>query len=1143
MNGSTARAETLRRVRAMPVALTESRTPHLIGVRHHSVACALAMPALLEAAAPTRIFLEMPAELQEWIPWVGHAETLGPVALASVASDELLSFYPLATFSPERVAIQWAVARGVPLIAFDTSAGPAEEDGESTPGSTSAEARVLGAGFAALWDRAVESRAGGDPEDVRRAGLRAGWALRTSGPARRRDLARETFMRRALADAREGSVAIVGAFHPAALLDEPLHWEAVEPAALAATTTSLVPYDHTLLDERSGYPAGIRDPGWHESLFEHVRAGHPLDDVLLEQATRLVRHVRRHGHPGDSSAASEMVRLARGLARLRAQPHPTRAELDEAARTVLGRGGERAFERILEQAFVGRSRGRLAPGTPRSGMLAHLEDLAGELGFPRRGEEAKDLRLDVLRSERDRRRHVALSRMSIAGVRYAELRTGQAAGGIETLQTVWRCEWTPATDASVPHAGRFGVTLAQAAQGALRERARAAIVGDALDASARLELLGNALRAGLPDLAHGWLSEWSERWPADARLPQLIAFASLLRRLEAGHEPAVIPEEASDLVEAAGAEIAAALTQAHAVLAGLAGSEDLADARALLELVQLGGGGDRLRMRLDALRTGASPMMQGAAWGASLLAGYAAAAPAGAWIASWIANAESGDARLALSKGLAGLFVASGSLLEVAPAVLEEMVARIDALDDAGFLRRLPALRKGFGVLSKVERARLIQTLAERGVVDRRALERLPIDPESLVRYATLDQAAASRTEERLGPRFPRLRGDGRAIDPTSATEDGADDTNYVRVDTGGSHLSTGTRWRLILGQQREQLTRRGRRIASALAGEAPDPSSGGAGDEQSEPSIREWIGELETLFGVDVCQEVLADAAEERPHLLTELDPQTARPSVELLSRILNLAGSLGEGDLAKVRPLIARIVRQLSEDLANRVAPALFGARSARPTRRPSSRLDLARTVRRNLHTARDDGHGLYLVPEQAIFRAAEKKRLTWEVVILLDVSGSMEPSVVHTALMAGILAGVPWVELELYAFSTEVVDLSEHVDDPLALLLSVNVGGGTDIGGAVRYAEERIQNPRRAMLIVVSDFEEMGTGLPPLDAVGRLHEAGVKTLGIAALDEVGRARFNTALAAQLRARGMPVAAVSPPALARWMREQVQS
>lgn len=307
---------------------------------------------------------------------------------------------------------------------------------------------------------------------------------------------------------------------------------------------------------------------------------------------------------------------------------------------------------------------------------------------------------------------------------------------------------------------------------------------------------------------------------------------------------------------------------------------------------------------------------------------------------------------------------------------------------------------------------------------------------------------------------------------------------------------------------------------------------------------MREWSEELIALFGPAVREEVLAAAAAAgRTDVLTHLDPAAARPSVDLLKTVLAHAGGLPEGKLALLRPLIARIVAELTRELATRLRPALTGITTPRPTRRPGGALDLPRTLRANLTTARRDPEGtVVVVPERPIFRTRASRSNDWRLILVVDVSGSMEASTIWSALTASILAGVPSLSTHFLAFSTEVIDLTEHVHDPLGLLLEVNVGGGTHIAAGLRAARELVTVPSRTLITVISDFEE---GYPLgglLGEVRALASSGCHILGCASLDDAGRPRYSTAVAGSLVAAGMPVAALSPTELARWVGEKVR-
>ena len=124
----------------------------------------------------------------------------------------------------------------------------------------------------------------------------------------------------------------------------------------------------------------------------------------------------------------------------------------------------------------------------------------------------------------------------------------------------------------------------------------------------------------------------------------------------------------------------------------------------------------------------------------------------------------------------------------------------------------------------------------------------------------------------------------------------------------------------------------------------------------------------------------------------------------------------------------------------------------------------------------------------------------------------------------------------------FSTEVVDLTDRVADPLALLLDVKVGGGTHLAAGLRYARGLVTTPSRALVIAISDFEEGFPMAGLLGTVRTLVDDGVTLLGCASLDDRGAPRYSVGAASQLVAAGMPVAALSPSELARWIGERVK-
>ena len=147
----------------------------------------------------------------------------------------------------------------------------------------------------------------------------------------------------------------------------------------------------------------------------------------------------------------------------------------------------------------------------------------------------------------------------------------------------------------------------------------------------------------------------------------------------------------------------------------------------------------------------------------------------------------------------------------------------------------------------------------------------------------------------------------------------------------------------------------------------------------------------------------------------------------------------------------------------------------------------------------------------------------------------------SLIHAAVMAGILSGLPSLKTSLILFDTSIVDLSGHVDDPIDVMMSVQLGGGTDIGKAVTYCETRIEDPHRTIFVLISDFCEGGSPRNMLAAVKRMREAGITLLGLAALTETATPDYDRGMAERLAACGMEIAALTPGRFAAWLAERI--
>ena len=300
---------------------------HLVPIRHHSPACALALSALLDEVRPTAVLIEGPVEYAALLPSLQDSRTVPPVALLSLG-ERTASYYPLAEFSPEWVALRWAGEHGAEVAFIDRSACLREDDdfpGDTRGDARGAVARTLQAerylarsrsldalarrlgcrDHDEVWEHLFEDRA---TADIRSWQDFFSDTLAWAGLARldvdREVLdadgthAREAVMAAALrrylpeSSASTGAgetkaaapvapvVVVTGGFHTMALLDcldatEHAAW-LPEPQPQPGGPAWLIRYDFARLDALRGYGAGMPSPGLWQRAWRARTGAVPL---------------------------------------------------------------------------------------------------------------------------------------------------------------------------------------------------------------------------------------------------------------------------------------------------------------------------------------------------------------------------------------------------------------------------------------------------------------------------------------------------------------------------------------------------------------------------------------------------------------------------------------------------------------------------------------------------------------------------------------------------------------------------------------------------------------------------------------------------------------------------------------------------
>jgi hypothetical protein len=539
-------------------------TVEIIGVRHHSPACARLVEARLRALRPQWVLIEGPSDFNNRIAELQNSEHQPPIAIFSWygdASHTCHSFAPFADFSPEWIALQVAAELGANTRFIDL---PYWHEGSRDRGERYVDllacdrqrereralAQRLGFdGGDALWDHLFEQSL---PLDQLAERLAVYFdQLRCDEPGDASDRAREAYMAQWIARiAANGQrvLVICGGWHRRPLLeslqqsiDATASLEMSPPEAISRHGSFLIPYSDRRLEALAGYQAGVQSPGYYRWLYTDGA------DIAAERASEaIIRRLRNARQTLSTAALIAAATRTRLLAALRGHPQPLRVDLLDglldalsnealsapppwnARNTLSMRDDPNLREALL--ALTGDRVGRLAPGTPLPPLVFDVEALLDkqELNGSRTLQLDRSQPADCARSQ-------TLWRLQILGIPGIEHQGNSAPQAARQLQPdqqpqeQWSLQASDARHTALIEAGAHGPTLQAAALHVLGERLAAATDVDALAA-----LYASAVRAGyrafgdalLPDL-HAALAACSDHGALGRAGLRLLALTAI----------------------------------------------------------------------------------------------------------------------------------------------------------------------------------------------------------------------------------------------------------------------------------------------------------------------------------------------------------------------------------------------------------------------------------------------------------------------------------------------------------------------------------------------------------------------------------------------------------------------------------------
>ncbi len=510
---------------------------HLLGIRHHGPGSARSVLRALDELQPDAVLVEVPADVDSALRWIGQPGLVPPVALLTYVPTEpaRAAFAPFATFSPEWQAIRWANEHDVEVHAIDlplavTFAGAGSADERSLVAESAPPDPLRELATAAgdpdperWWEDVIEHRGDGSPAFDAVAEAMA--AARVGFIPSERELQREAHMRRAIRAARRAGhdqiVVVCGAWHVPALdidaADTPnvsTDTATLRGLAKVKTAVAWVPWTHRRLAAASGYAAGVESPGWYRHVFDH-----PGSDGVARFFVDAARLVRERGGSASPDHLIAGTRLAESLAAMRSRPRVGLAEVLDAADAVMG-----GLDLVRRELVVGDELGTVpesAPQVPLARDVAKAQKSARLTPTA----AAKVVEVD-LRSPNGIRKSRLLHRLVALGVAWGSVVDGRGSSG--TFRETWQLRWDPEFSVRLIERAGYGTTLESAATAHLLERATSS--------SGIVELVGIielALFAGLPQAVEPAVERLAGRAATDPDVGRLLdalpALASALR--------------------------------------------------------------------------------------------------------------------------------------------------------------------------------------------------------------------------------------------------------------------------------------------------------------------------------------------------------------------------------------------------------------------------------------------------------------------------------------------------------------------------------------------------------------------------------------------------------------------------------------
>lgn len=310
-------------------------------------------------------------------------------------------------------------------------------------------------------------------------------------------------------------------------------------------------------------------------------------------------------------------------------------------------------------------------------------------------------------------------------------------------------------------------------------------------------------------------------------------------------------------------------------------------------------------------------------------------------------------------------------------------------------------------------------------------------------------------------------------------------------------------------------------------------------GNQSSGQVVIKALRNVEKVLDQTTVNKIATDAFETYGMYEVLSDDQylkNVKPDMTLLKNLILYKDYTDEKDRKKIKYKIKQIAEAIKRELMADIDLSRTGTvqktGGSKYTR--SKYVDIKKTIEKNIKNY--DKHSEKLYVEDIYFYPSKSNIKPRDVILLVDCSGSMLEALIYIAIVSSIFYNISGIRIKIVLFDTRIVHFSDLKEDPIDILLDVQLGGGTDVARALNYGRTLIERPDKSIVLVITDL--FSEEIAMLKAFENMKQTGSKVLVLTGIEDDGKSYYNKTFSKKLEKIGISVASVTIKKMANYIK-----